>query len=164
MLLVVAPQIVNGKVSYDWKNAKTITCTPGERIDDVLAQDERFYVLRGNRLGGVSYIECYDEGGKLLWTREHTSENIQGFQSLGDGMITIMDRAYVAVGPVTVRTKDGDLVSQVMCRDQSDCWANGALRSDADTAYIGMVQAYKVTGLSTVKSAAATVNLSHAGL
>ena len=63
-----------------------------------------------------------------------------------------------------IRTKDGDLVSQVTCRDGGDCWSSGALRADADTGYIGLVQVYKVTGLSTVKSAAATVNLPRAGL
>ena len=79
-------------------------------------------------------------------------------------MFSVMDRNWNFDGRVMIRTKDGDLVNQVSCRDQADCWANGALRADADTGYIGLVQAYKVTGLSTVKSAAATVSLPRAGL
>ena len=164
-LLVVPPKMVNGNPSYDWKDAKIVPCAPGTRISDVLAQDGRFYVLRSSRgLGGESHIECYDESGKLLWTREHTTEDLQSLQSLGDGMFTIMDRGFFTVGPVTIRTKDGDLVSQLMCQDAGDTWANGALRSDADTGYVGLVQVYKFTGLSTVTSAAATVNLPRAGL
>ena len=166
-LLVVPPQTVNGKPSYDWKNAKAIPCAAGTQIGDVLAQDGRFYVLRRNdhrvSFGDANFLECYDDSGKLLWTREHDNISLQSIQSLGDGMITVMDRGNEAIGPVMIRTKDGDLVSHVTCRDRGDCWANGTLRVDADTGYIGMVQAYKVTGLSTVKSAAATVNLPRAG-
>ena len=164
-LLVVPPEMVNGKACYEWKNAKVIPCTEGPAVSDVLAQDGRFYLLRGSRgLGGTSYIECYDESGKLLWTRVRMSIDIQSLQSLGEGMFTVMDRGFSGLQPIQILTKDGDFVSQARCRDASDCWASGALRSDPDTGYIGLVQAYKVTGLSTVKSAAATVNLPRAGL
>ena len=169
-LLVMLPQRVIGIVFYDWKNVKALPCGEGPVISDVLAQDDRFYVLRNIYGGGLgrqsnpSYLECYDESGKLLWTRQHDNVALQSLQSLGDGMFTVMDRGWSTIGPVTIRTKDGDLVSRVVCRGGGDCWSSGALRSDADTGYIGLVQTYKVTGLSTVKSAAATVNLSHAGL
>ena len=163
-LLVVSPQTANGKVFYDLKDAKMIPCTPGTEIKDVLAQDGRFYVMRSTReLGNVGSLECYDESGKLLWTRQHDVVCLVNLQSLGDGMFTVMDRGFTLLSPVQIRTKDGDLVNEVSCRDVGDCWGNGALRSDADTGYIGIVQAYKVTGLSTVKSAAATVDLPRAG-
>ena len=166
-LVVLPPQTVNGKVFYDWKNAKVIPCASGTPIVDVLAQDGRFYVLR-NIYRAVfakgSSLECYDESGKLLWTREHNNKSLQNLQSLGDGMITVMDRGWSDIGPVMIRTKDGDLVNQAISRDGGDCWASGALRADADTGYIGIVQAFKITGLATVKSAAATVNLPRAGL
>ena len=166
-LLLLPPQMVNGKASYDWKNAQVIPCADGPGICDVLAQDERYYVLRNPYRGSFdnpNLLECYDESGKLLWTREHNNVDLQSLQSLGDGMITVMDRGWGPIGPVMIRTKDGDLISQVTCRDYSDCWSNGALRADADTGYIGLVQVYKFTGLATVKSAAATVNLSKSGL
>ena len=163
-LLIVPPQTVNGKASYDWKDAKILPCAPGMIISDVLAQDGRFYVMRSNRaLGNTCSIECYDESGKLLWTREHNGQDLVVLQSLGDSMFSVMDRGFSALSPVEIRTRDGDLVNEVTCRDAADCWSNGALRADPDTAYIGLVQAYKVTGLSTVKSAAATVNLPKAG-
>ena len=165
---MIPPQTVNGKPSYDWKNTKVIPCGDGPPIADVLAQDGRFYVLRNPYRPSFdkgSFVECYDDSGKLLWSREHINNSLQSLESMGDGMISIMDRGWSEIGPVTIRTKDGDLVSQVTCRDGGDCFlANGALRADADTGYIGLVQAYKFTGLSTVKSAAATVNLSRAGL
>ncbi len=62
-----------------------------------------------------------------------------------------------------IRTSDGDLVSQVYCQEAGDCWSHSALRSDADTAYIGMVQAYKVKGLASVKTATVTASLSAGG-
>ena len=165
-LHVIPPQMVDGKISYDWKNAKIIPCAEGPPIVDVLAQDGRFYVLRNPyraSFGKGSFLECYDEAGKLLWTREHANSSLQSLQSLGDGMFSIMDRSWSINGPVMIRDKDGDLINQVFCRDNGDCWSNGALRGDADTGYIGLIQVYKVTGLSTVKSAAATVNLPRAG-
>ena len=165
-LYVLPPQTVNGKPSYDWKNAKVIPCVGDVKIKDVLAQDGRFYVLRssGSLLEQTSHLECYDESGKLLWTRDHTNEDLQNLQSMGDGLITVMDRAWGTIGPVTILTKDGDLVGHATSPDAGDCWASTALRPDPDTGYIGAVQVFKFTGLSTVKSAAATVNLSKAGL
>jgi hypothetical protein len=137
---------------------------------DVLAQDGRYYVLRTSSMHHdvgpqmISDVECYDEAGKLLWTREHDRYTLVSLQSLGDGLISIMDRGgFFIEGPVAIRNSNGDLVSQVFCRQSGDCWSHGALRADADTAYIGLVQAYKVTGLSTVKSATATVDLTAAG-
>ena len=165
-LYVVPPKTVNGQISYDWKDAKTIPCSSGQPIVDVLAQDDRFYVLRDfNRALGtekINSLECYDESGKLLWTRDNNDNALQSLQSLGDGMFTVMDRGWADIGPIMIRNKDGDLVSHVTCRDNADCWSNGALRADADTAYIGLVQVYKVTGLSSVKSASATVTLPRA--
>jgi hypothetical protein len=55
-------------------------------------------------------------------------------------------------------------VKRKQVRLQQDLQHNGALRSDPDTAYIGMVQAYKVTGLSTVKTAVVNANLRAGGL
>jgi hypothetical protein len=112
----------------------------------------------------INKIECVDETGKLLWTREQNANTLLALQPLGNGMISIMDRGgWNSEGPITVRTSDGDLVSQVYCREAGDCWSHGALRSDDDTAYIGLVQAYKVTGLSTVKTATIQTTLPAGG-
>ena len=137
-----------------------------KELADVLAQDDRYYVLRSSKSfteGNVSSLECYDETGKLLWTREHNNVDLLSLQSLGDGMISVMNRGDYIIGPVIVRTKDGDYVNQANVRENADGWGHGALRSDDDTAYLGLIQVYKMTGLSTVKSAAATVTLPKAG-
>jgi hypothetical protein len=44
-----------------------------------------------------------------------------------------------------------------------DNWGHTALRVDADTGYVGVVQAFKLTGLSTIKSAATAIDLPAAG-
>ena len=165
-LVVITPKVVNGKTLYAWDGANVIPRTNPGAASDVLAQDGRFYTLTasaqrhdvGEKV--VNTIECYDETGKLLWTRDQNDYSLVCLQSLGDGMLSIMDRGgWNTEGPVLIRTSDGDLVSQVFCREPGDCWSNGALRSDADTAYIGMVQAYKVTGLASVKTATVTAKL-----
>ena len=169
-LAVIPPKIFNGKTLYSWENAKVIPRIDTIPASDVLAQDGRYYTLgistqrhdMGDKV--INKIECYDDTGKLLWTRDQSDFSLLCLQSLGDGMISIMDRGgWTTEGPIMIRTSDGDLVSQVYCRQPGDCWSNGALRSDADTAYIGLVQAYKVTGLSTARSTTATVSLPAGG-
>ncbi len=135
-------------------------------ISDILAQDGRFYALRSTRSfgeGNISSVQCYDDTGKLLWTREHENNDLLTIQPLGDGLISIMDRAWSMDGPVFVRTKDGDFVTEVDCRDNMDNWGHTVLCVDAETGYIGVVQAFRLTGLSTIKSAAATIDLPAAG-
>ena len=165
-ILVLPPSDLNGHISYDWSKAQVIPCTKGTVISDILAQDGRFYALRSTRSfgeGNISSVQCYNETGKLLWTREHENNDLLSIQPLGDGLISIMDRAWSMDGPVFIRTKDGDFVTEVDCRDNMDNWGHTALRADADTGYIGLVQAFKITGLSTIKSASATINLPGAG-
>jgi hypothetical protein len=168
-LLVFPPKIVNGMSAYTWDNAKLLTIDKAD-FSDVLAQDGHYYVLRSSTerhdMGEtvITYVSCYDETGKLLWTRDQNDFSLTCLQSLGDGMISVMDRGgWSTEGPVFIRTSDGDLVSQVFCQEPGDCWSNGALRSDADTAYIGIVQAYKVTGLSSVKTAVVNAPLPAGG-
>jgi hypothetical protein len=169
-LIVIPPKMVNGHPVYAWSDAKLIPMAKGEYLMDVLPQDNRYYVLRtssghhdvGEKM--INAVECYDETGKLLWTRDRDRYTLITLSSLGDGLFTIMDRGgFFTLGPVAIRTSDGDLVCEVHCQEAGDCWSNGALRVDADTAYIGMVQAYKVTGLTTVKSATVTATLPAGG-
>jgi hypothetical protein len=168
-LAIIPAKNLNGKTVYSWENAKLLPLENGD-FSDVLAQDGRFYGLRcsterhdmGDNV--ISNVSCFDESGKLLWTRDQNDYSLMCLQSLGDNMISIMDRGgWSTEGPVFIRTGDGDLVSQIFCQEAGDCWSNGALRSDRDTAYIGMVQAYKVTGLSTVKTAVVNATLPAAG-
>jgi hypothetical protein len=167
-LALIPAKNVNGKTFYTWDNAKLLPIH-GD-FSDVLAQDGRYYVLTSSTerhdMGEkvITYVSCYGETGNLLWTRDLNDFSLMCLQSLGDGTISIMDRGgWSTEGPVMIRTSDGDLVSQVYCQEAGDCWSNGALRSDADTAYIGMVQAYKVTGLGTVKTATVTATLPAGG-
>ena len=169
-LVVIPPTTVNGQTVYSWDNAKLIPRNDPNAASDVLAQDGRYYVLTSSTqrhdMGEkvISKILCYDESGKCLWTRDQNDFSLICLQSLGNGMISVMDRGgWVTTGPVMIRTSDGDLVSQVYCQEPGDCWSNGALRSDPDTAYIGIVQAYKVTGLSSVKTVTVTTALPAGG-
>ncbi len=168
-LAVIPPRKVNGKILYTWDEAKLLSIAKGD-FCDVLAQDGRYYTLTssterhdmGERV--ITYVSCFDETGNLLWIRDVNDFSLVCLQSLGDGLISIMDRGgWSTEGPVMIRTSDGDLVSQVYCQEAGDCWSHSALRSDANTAYIGMVQAYKVTGLATVKTATVTASLSAGG-
>ncbi len=169
-LAVMPPKILDGQTIFTWDNAKLVPLGNPDAPSDVLAQDGRFYTLlssterhdMGEKV--ITKVLCYDETGKLLWTRDQNDFSLTCLQSLGDGMISIMDRGgWSTEGPVIIRTSDGDLVTEVHCQEPGDCWSHGALRSDADTAYIGMVQAYKVTGLTTAKTATVTASLPAGG-
>jgi hypothetical protein len=169
-LAVIPSTLFQGKTLYTWAKAKIIPRGNTDPAFDVLAQDGRYYTLNTSAyrhdMGStvVNRIECHDDTGKLLWTRDRDAFTLLSLQSLGPGMISIMDRGgWNSEGPINIRTSDGDLVSQVYCREAGDCWSHAALRSDADTAYIGLVQAYKVTGLTTVRSATATATLRAGG-
>ena len=169
-LAVIPPTKFSGKLFYSWQNAKVVPRATDEPASDVIAEDGRYFTLmesaQRHDVGDDirNRIECYDESGKLLWTRDHDDYSLVCLQPLGAGLISVMDRGgWTTEGPIMIRTTDGDLVCQVYCRRPGDCWSNGALRVDADTAYIGLVQSYKVTGLSTEHSATTTAQLSAAG-
>lgn len=166
-ILVMPPVKVNGATSYDWSAAKTFPCTPGDKLSDILAQDGRIYVLRSLRaVGGEKnhgMLQCYDEGGKLLWTRERDSNDLMSIQPLGEGLVSVLDRSYGTIGPVAVLTKDGDYVTAVSCREPDDNWGHSSLRVDQDTGYVCIHQASRLTGLSTIKSAAVTLQLAAGG-
>jgi len=72
-------------------------------------------------------------------------------------MISTLERSFFN-GLVSIRTTSGDLVCQVLCKEPGDVWSQGTLRVDDDTAYLGLAQAYKISGLSTVQTALAVVN------
>ena len=169
-LVVIPRKTVNGHIVYTWDDAKIIPRDDPNAASDVLAQDGRYYALTSSTqrhdMGEkvISKISCYDETGKRLWARDQNDFSLICLQSLGKGMISVMDRGgWSTTGPVILRTSDGDQAGEVYCQESGDCWSNGALRSDPDTAYIGMVQAYKVTGLSTVKTATVTATLPQGG-
>jgi hypothetical protein len=169
-LVVITPKTVNGQIFYTWDNAKIIPRDDPNSASDVIAQDGRYYALTSSTqrhdMGEkvINKISCYDETGKRLWVRDQNDFSLICLQSLGDGMISVMDRGgWSTEGPVVLRTSDGDQVAEVYSQEAGDCWSNGALRSDPDTAYIGMVQAYKVTGLSSVRTATVTATLPAAG-
>ncbi len=169
-LVVIPPKTVNGQIFYTWENAKLIPRDDPNAASDVLAQDGRYYVLTSSTqrhdMGEKvdSKILCYDDSGKCLWIRDQNDFSLICLQSLGDGMISVMDRGgWSTEGPVILRNSDGDQVAEVYCQEPGDCWSNGALRTDPDTAYIGVVQAYKVTGLNTVKTATVTAVLPTGG-
>jgi len=168
-IAVIPATLTNGRLTFSWQGAKVIPRTPGPLpVSDVVAQDGHYYALRistqrhdvGEKV--LNKVECYDDAGKLLWTRSENDFSIVNLQSVGDGLISVMDRAWSTDGPIYLRNSDGELISQAFCREAADCWANSALRVDPDTAYLGLVQAYKVTGLATAKSATATVAVSAA--
>ncbi|NNM87974.1 MAG: hypothetical protein HKL95_05600 [Phycisphaerae bacterium] len=166
-LAVIVPKLIHGHRSYNWADARIIECTPGPPVMDVCTQGGRYFVLRDQRHdvgpGNINSLQCYSAAGKLLWTREKSDYSIISLEPVGRGLISTMERSWFEDGPVSIRTTEGDLVCQVFCRQQGDCWSPGTLRVNADTAMIGLVQAYKVTGLTSVRTATAEVRLGAAG-
>ncbi len=171
-LAIIPPTLRNGQTFYTWDKAKLLPLEGmgPDAPSDVILQDGRYYTLFSSSerhdMGDTikTYVSCYDEAGKLLWTRDRNDFSLTCLQPLGDKLIAIMDRGgWNTEGPVIIRTMNGDLVSQVHCQEAGDCWSNGVLRSDSDTAYVGIVQAYKVTGLASAKTAAVNVALPAAG-
>jgi hypothetical protein len=166
-LYVIPPKTVNGKTAYDWADAKQVPLAAGEPAKDVLAQDGQFYVMRNSEQRHnftsltINAIEAYDETGKLLWTRGRSDISDMTVQSLGAGLLATIDITSGYAGyTVTVRTKDGDLVAYILPHEGVDCWDPGTLRVDPDTALICEGQASKLSGLTTIKTDAATLDLS----
>ena len=166
-LAVIVPKLIHGHRSYNWADARIIECTPGPPVMDVCTQGGRYFVLRDQRHdvgpGNINSLQCYSAAGKLLWTREKSDYSIISLEPVGRGLIATMERSWFEDGPVSIRTTAGDLVCQVFCRQQGDCWSPGTLRVNADTAMIGLVQAYKVTGLTSVRTVTAEVRLGAGG-
>ncbi len=166
-LAVVVPKLVNGHRSYNWANVKIMRCDPGPPVTDLCTQGGRYFVLRCRRhdvgTGNINWLQCYNAAGKLLWTREKCDYSVISLEPVGHGLISTMERSWSQDGPVSIRTTGGDLVCQVFCRQQGDCWSQGTLRLNADSAMIGLVQAFKVTGLTTVRTAVIHVHLDLAG-
>jgi len=159
-------KMTNGKPSYDWADAKQIPLTTGPPAKDVLAQDGQYYILYNSEerhnFGGqtINAIEAYDENGKLLWTRGRSDISDMTVKSLGDRLVVTLDLDSGWAGySVTIRNKDGDLVAYILPHEGCDCWDPGVLRVDADTALVCQGQASKLTGLTTIKSSAATTDV-----
>ena len=168
-LAVFTPTLVNGRLFYTFQNTRIvpIDCL----ASDVIVQDGRYFTLSSSTqrhdIGDevVSYVNCYDVTGKKLWSRDQSDYSIVCLQPLGNRQFTVMDRGgWTTEGPVIFRNDDGDLITEAFVIRPGDCWSNGALRVDDDTAYIGIVQAYKATGLSTAQTGIATATLPQAGL
>lgn len=163
-LVAIAPRTVNGGLSYDWADAKVVAPAAGLPLVDAIARDGRFYTLRSSSrrhdVGAAieSALDAYDSSGHPLWSRGHTDYSLTSIEPVGAGLISTLERSFFN-GLVSIRTAEGDLVCQVFCKEPGDCWSQGTLRTDADTAYIGYVQVYKVTGLTSIQSDTATLGI-----
>jgi hypothetical protein len=165
-LYVVPQKTTNGKPSYDWADAKVIPLGAGEPSVDVLAQDGRYYVLRNSDkrhdFGGkiINAIEAYDDNGNRLWTRGRSDITDVTVKSVGDGLVATLDLDSGYAGyMIWIRNAEGDLVTCILPKWGADSWDPATLRLDADSAMIWEIQAYKLTGLTTIKTAAASLDL-----